>query len=260
MTFPVMLGPDGGGLHPHLVFETAAYFIAFRVYLAGRRRAGDVVPDATRWSLITAAAIGAVLGSRILFWLEDPRLTLAHLLDPNPAFLIGGKTIVGGLLGGWLAVELTKRFLGVRTATGDLLAVPLAVGIAVGRIGCFLTGLDDHTYGVASSLPWAVDLGDGVRRHPTALYESLAMLPLAIVLRRAQLARGGDRFKLFMVSYLTFRLLVDALKPGIAFAGLTSIQWACAAALGYYAHWWMRSRSGVPPPVTDPRALNHNVA
>ena len=56
-------------------------------------------------------------------------------------------------------------------ATGDLLALPLVLGIAIGRIGCFLSGLEDQSYGVATALPWGVDFGDGVARHPTQLYE-----------------------------------------------------------------------------------------
>lgn len=58
---------------------------------------------------------------------------------------------------------MSSRWLGIRTSTGDLLALPLAVGITIGRIGCFLTGLSDGTFGRPSSLPWAVDFSDGIR-------------------------------------------------------------------------------------------------
>ena len=59
--------------------------------------------------------------------------------------LAGGKTIVGVLIGGWIAVETVKNTLGIRVRTGDLLAIPLSVGIAIGReVGCFLTGLSDQ--------------------------------------------------------------------------------------------------------------------
>src|SRR5262249_1281570 len=119
----------------------------------------------------------------------------------------------------------------------DLFALPLCAGIAIGRIGCFLAGLEDDTYGVATSLPWGVDFGDGVRRHPTQVYEMLWLALLAWwIYRLTQRAhRNGDLFKTFMVGYFVFRLAVDFIKPGGTIAGLTGIQWACVAMLIYYA-------------------------
>lgn len=232
MTYPVFIELGPLRVHPHLFFELLAYVTAAFVYATVRRRQGDDLPAGIRWSLVTALAVGAVVGSRLLFWLEDPAATLQNL---NPRYLIGGQTIVGGLLGGWLAVELEKRRLGITQPTGDLFAIPIAVGAAIGRIGCLLSGLPDGTYGVATTLPWGVDFGDGIRRHPTAAYESIFFLALAVSLARAprDLPRG-DLFKRLMAAYLTFRLLVDAIKPGVPLAlGLTAIQWACVAGLVY---------------------------
>lgn len=92
--------------------------------------------------MIAAAVAGAALGSKLLFCLEDPKLTWHNL--HNPAYLMGGKTIVGALAFGLVSVELMKRYIGLRQSTGDLYAIPLALGIAIGRIGCFLTGLADN--------------------------------------------------------------------------------------------------------------------
>src|SRR5581483_2391058 len=89
---------------------------------------------------------------------------------------------VGALAFGLLFVELLKKYIGVSQSTGDLYAIPLCLGIAIGRIGCFLTGLSDNTYGKRTSLPWAVDFGDGVPRHPTQLYETLFLLALIPIL------------------------------------------------------------------------------
>jgi phosphatidylglycerol:prolipoprotein diacylglycerol transferase len=233
--FPVYLQFGSLRVHPHLFFESLAYMAAFRVYLWVRRRNGHALPDANRWWVIAAAATGAVAGSRILYWFEDPRLTLANL--NHPAFLFGGKTIVGALIGGLVAVELMKRFLGITRRTGDLFAVPMCVGICIGRIGCFLTGLEDHTAGVATSLPWGVNFGDGVTRHPTQLYEIIFAAALGVFLwmRMNREHREGDIFKMFMVAYLTFRLGCDFLKPDVrVFLGMTSIQWACLIMLLYY--------------------------
>jgi prolipoprotein diacylglyceryltransferase len=221
MNFPVWISIGPWRMHPHLVFEVLAYVVGFTLYLRRRRARGDHLDDGLRWSVVTAAAVGAVIGSRILHWLEGGEGAL------------GGKTLVGGLLGGWVAVEIEKRRLGIREATGDLFVVPMAVGIAIGRIGCFLSGLPDGTHGLATTLPWAIDFGDGIRRHPTALYELLLMAALVWpLLRLERRLPRGDLFNLFVGIYLAFRLVVDAIKPGVPIAlGLTAIQWASVAGL-----------------------------
>ena len=241
MTFPVLIPVGPWVLHPHVFFETLAYLVGFRLYLGLRRRRGDPVDDGPRWSIVTAA-VGAVIGSRLLFWLEDPVATIGYF--QRPSVLLGGKTLVGALLGGWIAVEIVKRQIGIRGATGDPFAVPLAVGIGIGRIGCFLSGLPDGTYGSPSTLPWSIDLGDGILRHPVALYESVFMLALTVILGRYRaVLQRGESFKLFMASYLGFRIAVDGLKPGVRLAlGLTAIQWACAAGLAYYVWWFIMHR------------------
>ncbi len=239
MEFPFYLRLGSLRIHPHWIFETLAYIVAFRAYLALRKRHGDSVSDLARWWVIAAAAVGAALGSKLLYWLEDPWATLHHWRDP--AYLMAGKTIVGGLLGGLVAVEWMKRRMDVRQSTGDLFAVPLALGIGVGRVGCFLTGLSDNTYGEPSSLPWAVDFGDGVPRHPTQVYEIILLLCVLPVLWRMMRSRhhNGDVFKVFMVSYAAWRLAVDFLKPRVAVAELSFIQWACLGLVLYYArHFW----------------------
>ena len=182
------------------------------------------------------------MGSKLVYWLADPALTLAHWYDPY--YLVGGKSIVGGLVGGLIAVEWAKRRLGVTRATGDLFAVPLATGIAIGRIGCFLTGLDDHTHGLPTDLPWGVDYGDDLLRHPTQLYEIAFLLPLAAWLfwLTRWPHREGDVFKTFMIGYLGFRFWLEFLKPGAPLAGLNMIQWVCLITLLYYVRTLARRR------------------
>ena len=219
----------------HFVFESLAYCIAFQVYLRARKNAGDFLDTATRWVVVVAAIGGAAIGSKILYWLEDPRRTVEHWNSLE--YLLGGKTVVGAILGGTLAVEWCKRRRGITRRTGDLFAVPLAVGIAIGRIGCFLAGAADDTHGAATSLPWAINLGDGVARHPVQLYEIAAMLLLALALRYIsppQFAEG-DRFRAFLLTYFGWRVAVDFLKPGVRFGGLTVLQWSSLAAMLWYA-------------------------
>jgi prolipoprotein diacylglyceryltransferase len=250
MDFPFYIHLGGLRLHPHTVFELLAYFVGFRLYLWQRRRRGDVIGGHERWSVVAAAVLGAAGGSKVLFWLEDPAATLAHLGDP--AYLLGGKTIVGALLGGLLAVEGTKRVLGIARRTGDLFAVPLAVGIAIGRVGCFLMGPSDLTWGATTTMPWGIDAGTGARLHPSPLYEVVFLTAFAVVLGRLSQRAHADGwlFRAFMVGYLAFRLAADALKPEPAIAlGLGAIQWACLLALGYYAIGWKPAPgAGLQPP------------
>ncbi len=237
MTFPVLIPIGPLRVHPHTVFDLLAYGVGFRLFLWQRRRLGDTIDTRARWTVVAAAILGAAVGSKVFFWLEDPYETLAHW--NNPVFLLGGKTIVGGLIGGLVFVEFEKRRAGLTRRTGDLFAMPLAAGIAIGRIGCFLSGLPDRTYGTASRLPWAVDFGDGVTRHPTQLYESIVMAIAAGVLARLARRpyREGDLFKLFMTIYFVLRLIVDAIKPEVRIVlGLSSLQIASVAVLLFYSH------------------------
>jgi prolipoprotein diacylglyceryltransferase len=217
-------------LHP--LFEALGYTGGYVFYRRQRTRTGDILTDERRWSIIAAAAVGALLGSRILGLLEYAPIRGFDWRQIF-AFTGGGKTIVGGLLGGWLAVELIKRLTHICSRTGDLFAVPICLGIAIGRIGCFFAGLADDTCGKPTTLPWGVNFGDGIPRHPTQLYEFVFLLLLALALHRfnARPHRDGQTFRLFMAAYLLWRLLVDFIKPQPLFHGLNVIQWACVAGL-----------------------------
>jgi len=256
MTFPVYIPIGPWRIHPHLFFETLSYFIGFRVYLALRRRSGDTVIVPYRWATLSCAAAGAALGARALAWLANPDATY-----DLQSVLLGGKTIIGGLVGGLIAVELVKLAMGIRRSTGDLYAPALAVAIAIGRIGCLLTGVADDTSGTPTSLPWGMDLGDGVPRHPTQIYEIVVLAAMVVPLWRlarrtmavaatagvdgappqATVLREGDAFKAFMIAYLGLRLLVDFVKPYPAvFLGLGVLQWACVLTIAYYGRDIMR--------------------
>lgn len=235
------------GAVAHVWLELLAYAVGAQWYRLNLRRplSGVASPGPLqRWAVIAGAVFGAAVGSKLLYVLQYlPALTV------QPAVTWwSGKTIAGGLLGGLIGVEVAKRATGWRTSTGDAFVSPLLVGMVIGRLGCQLAGLEDLTYGGVTSLPWGWDYGDGLRRHPVALYEVFGLWLLAGALHasRTRLARvAGDRFRAFMVGYLLMRLALDFLKPphaapaaGLlvpAFYGpLTAIQWACVAGLVYY--------------------------
>ena len=235
MGFPVYFWIGSWRIHPHILFEGLAYAIAFRLLLLKVRRQ-DNIPATHRSSVIVGGMIGALLGAKLLVLLQH--IYLIWESKENFLFLLlQGKTVVGALLGGLIGVELTKKLIGVKESTGDAFVYPLIVGTAVGRIGCFLTGLSDRTYGIATNLPWGVDFGDGILRHPTQLYEIIFLLALMVFLRfRSRYDRqSGDLFKFYMIGYLGFRFLIDFIKPDFhPILGLSAIQIACLAGVLYY--------------------------
>ena len=233
MEFPHLIRLFGITVHPHLLFEVIAYSGGFQLYLLLRRRwprREATVPLEQNLWVIVGAVFGALIGAKLLALLESPQHYWS-LRQHLPA-LLGGKTIVGGLLGGWVGIELAKKRLGIRHSTGDAFVFPLILGTCIGRVGCFLTGLDDHTHGVHTGLPWAVNFGDG-QRHPTQLYEIafLLVLGVALYLRARRPRPNGQLFRLFMLAYLGFRFFAEFIKPReTPLAGLSAIQLACLGA------------------------------
>jgi phosphatidylglycerol---prolipoprotein diacylglyceryl transferase len=247
------LGSGGAG-SIHFVIEAASFWIGGLLYWRSRNRSATGMPAISRLGVLAGAALGAALGSRLLYVAQ-----YWSALHQQPwQVWLGGKTIVGALLGGLIGVETAKVALGWRESTGDAFVVPLLVAIIVGRIGCQLSGVWDQTYGTETSLPWAWNYGDGIGRHPTALYEIVLLGGLAWFVRLPTFgAVLGDRFKAFMVGYLLLLLVLEFVKPpfGPAATGtlhpdswgpFTAIQWACLLGLAYYfrdRRRWLTARS-----------------
>ncbi|WP_013323149.1 prolipoprotein diacylglyceryl transferase [Gloeothece verrucosa] len=236
MQFPVYLEIGNVKLHPHLVFELIAYIVSFRL-LFYHNLQNDVIPLKERSFIAIGAMFGALIGTKILVVFQYLDVYLQNPEKLQLLFVSPGKTLVGSLLGGLIGVELTKKILAVKCSTGDAFVYPLIVGMTIGRIGCFLTGLEDGTYGLPTNLPWGIDFGDGILRHPTQLYEIAFLIVLMVFLfvRQQYKIRQGDRFNFFMISYLGFRLFIDFIKPTfLSVLGLSSIQIACLLGLIYY--------------------------
>jgi len=226
----------------HFLLETLAFLAGFRYYLWLRKNQSDVINSEHRLWIILGATLGALLGSRIVGILENPVFTLP--LDWVAMYQ--SKTIVGGLLGGLWGVELTKKIIGEQQSSGDLFVFPLILGMIIGRIGCWLTGVLEPTYGLPTDFFLGMDLGDGVMRHPTALYEILFLLVTWLVLARVKSLKlkSGSLFKLFMLSYFFFRLLIEFIKPvNFEWLGLSTIQWSCLVCFVYYREVFIYPKS-----------------
>ena len=154
-------------------------------------------------TLLFGAGIGAYLFGTLNLWLSG---------EAGIA-----RSVEGALAGGIFAIELYKWRAGISLRTGARFALPLAVGVAVGRLGCYFAGLDDFTYGTPTTLPWGHDFGDGILRHPVQLYESAAMAAFAVFYVLAVLNRNSfvvtNGFYLALAFYGLQRFLWEFLKP-----------------------------------------------
>lgn len=209
--------------------------VATGIALARRSQERLPISRVDRWGIAIGAFCGAMLGAKLPFLLTD-----WNGLASGAAWFSDGKTIMAGLIGGYIGVELAKWSLDVRVKTGDSFAVPVAGSVAVGRLGCFVAGC---CHGTATRLPWGVDFGDGVFRHPMQLYEFCFHATAACALawlRRRGLFRG-QLVKLYILAYLAFRFVAEFYRPEPQFwLGLTGYQWGALAAAPVFAWLWIR--------------------
>ncbi|HYC27350.1 MAG TPA: prolipoprotein diacylglyceryl transferase family protein, partial [Chitinophagaceae bacterium] len=215
------------------------FFIGFRYFLYLRKRQQDPVASRSRIWVIIGAIFGALIGSRLLGSLERPYELF--MTDNLWLYIYANKTVVGGFLGGLIGVELAKKLIGEKKSSGDLFVYPMILALCIGRVGCFSMGVYEETYGTETSLPWGMDLGDGLSRHPVDLYEIIFLVFLWVIFKRTQqtyILNNGALFKLFMIAYLLFRFLLEFIKPHYTLSiGLSSIQLACSLGLLYYARF-----------------------
>ena len=202
----------------HAIFDIAAWLAAgLAGWWLSRRRMLQFPAQSLQMPYIAALVFGAGVG--------------AYLFGTLNLWLSGeagvARSIEGALAGGIVAIELYKRLHGISLRTGARFALPLAVGIAVGRVGCYFAGLDDFTYGTPTALPWGHDFGDGVLRHPVQLYESLAMAAFAAAYVGAALNRNDfvvtNGFYLALLYYALQRFVWEFLKPYGALIGPFSL-------------------------------------
>lgn len=216
----------------HLAFDALAWsgggmtgVMLYRWRLKEITAAVARVADAPYFTCLAIGAFaGAYLSGSFTFWSQGV-FAIAH-------------SVVGALVGGIAGVEVYKLARGIRMSTGIIFVGPFAVGVAIGRWGCFFAGLQDATYGTPTSLPWGVDLGDGIARHPVQLYESLSMLlfVIAFVIGLGRGARWATAhgFYWLAIAYGVQRFAWEFLKPYPPLLGpFNHFQLACAALVVY---------------------------
>jgi phosphatidylglycerol---prolipoprotein diacylglyceryl transferase len=187
-------------------------------------------------ALLVGAAIGGYgLGTLNLYFSGTPNIA---------------RSIVGALAGGIAAIEFFKWSKGMRGSTGIIFVPAFAATVVVGRWGCFLSGLSDETHGLATSMPWGVDWGDGVTRHPVQLYESFTMLAFLMValmlIGRRNTWFMAHGFYAMVAFYAAQRFLWEFLKPYGAVLGPFNIFHLVCLALVAYAAAMMGRRHERP--------------
>jgi phosphatidylglycerol:prolipoprotein diacylglycerol transferase len=205
-----------GPLHLRTWGMLIALGILLGAYLTVRLARSRGIPEERVWTLTIVVAVAGVLGSRVL-WALQPDLigeTLAHPLRLISVWE-GGLTFIGGLLAAVAAGVVYLRRAGLPILrTADVAAPGLALGLAIGRVGCFLTGLHP---GRPTSLPWGIDYL-GAARHPIPLYEStlaLVLLITGLVLLKRRVPPGVTAL-VVAFGYLIGRSLLDLLRAGAA--------------------------------------------
>jgi len=224
----------------HAVFDVVAWLTSMTVFwlvtrhlLPAEALPASRVPHPGAYAI--AAGAGA-LGGAMFFGTANALWSGVHAL---------GFSMVGGIAGAIASIEAFKRFTGVSGSTGIVFAAPFAATVAVGRWGCFFSGLADFTYGTPTNLPWGVDFGDGIHRHPVQLYESIAMAAMFVVLIQRFIAR--DRFWLRNGFYLTVgwyalqRFVWEFFKPYATVIGPFNLFHVVCLGLVLYAAAMIRS-------------------
>jgi uncharacterized membrane protein YeaQ/YmgE (transglycosylase-associated protein family) len=223
----------------HTVFDLIAWgsgaAVGYGLYRWRLKGAVERVAAATGPGYFAALVVGAAGGA----WASG---SLNTLRQASPAL---SHSIVGALVGAIVAVEIYKALRGIRGSTGTVFVGSFATGAAIGRWGCLFAGLPDRTYGIATALPWGVDLGDGIARHPVQIYESLAMavflaLYLAgLAVRAPWTMRRG--FYALCVWYGVQRFAWEFLKPYPTLVGPFNVfHLICAGLVGYGVVYYLR--------------------
>ena len=233
-----------------ITLQTFGICFAVAFLLAGglvARRLREIGEDPD-WSyeLIFAALLGGLVGARVDYLIQN----WSDVSDDLFGSVFGGSGLVwlGGVIGGALGVVLWARWRGfLRIELLDLCAPGLALGYAIGRIGCQLSG--DGDYGIESDLPWAMAYPEGTvattdEVHPTPVYETLAMGIAALVLWHLRdRFKPGILFAIYLVISGVERFLIELIRRndsvvlGLTLPQLISVGMAIAGTV-----WLLRAR------------------
>jgi phosphatidylglycerol:prolipoprotein diacylglycerol transferase len=214
------------------LFNVLGYAIGgFLYWYEAKRR--NLATDGIGRIVLIGAVVGVLLARLIERLAEGGNI--ASVIDPT----FGGRTILGGVIGGWLAVEIAKRKMGIQTSTGPMWAVALPSGEFFGRIGCWFNGC---CFGKVCTLPWAVHQ-HGQMRHPTQFYlAGSAAAIFAIVWWCRDRVRV---FPLYLLLWSVSRFIIEFFREPVGQPnGLSTAQFACIGIFGLGLYLMLKPERG----------------
>ena len=214
----------------HLLFDALSYLTAYLVSKYLITSQPNAVPLQYKENYYTVIIIGFVTGAIFLG-------SLNIYLSQDEKVIIG-KSILGALFGAIFFIEIYKRIVGISVSTGAYFVPSLAIGIAIGRIGCFFAGLEDFTYGIKTDFFLGYNFGDNIPRHPVQLYESVVMMLFFLyslwLYHFKKSLFEQTIFYQFIFIYASSRFIWEFLKPyETVFLGLNIFQLVCLVLVGY---------------------------
>jgi len=226
------------------------YFVAFVIawfLLPHIQKLRKLSINADEWStILSAAVIGVIVGGRlgyVLFY--APSYYLQHPLEIF-AVWNGGMASHGGFIGVSLALlfVLRKRSWEQILKIADVVVIPVAIGLGLGRLGNFI---NQELYGTVTSLPWGMNFPTAVgARHPIQLYDFILMMCIAAAcyFSLKRLKHPGQVFAVFIISYSIVRFLIEFIREqnGLYYAGLSEGQWLTIPLLIIGVWLWIFSR------------------
>lgn len=233
--------------HIKILYDLAGYITAFLATWLFYRKVfrKDELPNpfknnSQKWEYSLYIIAGAMIWGMIISTFDG-----AMIPGHNPEWwLLLSKSIAWALFGWVITAEVYKYFHTIKTPTGILFLPGIVLWVLIGRLWAIATGLRDFTYGLPTSLPWGMDFGDGIPRHPTMIYEMILLSIFFVIFcfwlysrERTWWIRNG--FYLFILTYFIYRFSVGFIQPySTWWLGLSTYQ-IISIPMGVYASYML---------------------
>ena len=235
----------------YAIFALLAIVVGWTIRSREQRRIGLPL-DTAHAKTALGALVGAAIGSKLMMILFVDTSQWWDIIGQLQMLDFNGKTVIGGLTGGYIGVEVAKKWVGIRHSTGDAYAIALPTAQSIARLGCLFNGC---CYGAPSDASWSI-VQHGLARHPAQLYLSIANVVLATTLWRLRNRTqvSGQLFRTYLFGYAALRLFLDPFRGDTkVFLGpLTLVQWYCLLVMVGFGAWlwrdgWRKNRASPKP-------------